>query len=163
MGDLVRCSLFDDLDFTISEITRIEGLKELLKRSHPTDKLCSPVAAGTYLLRKMDGETEENFGVVGLNAKGFIVGNRIVSRGTATATMVSPREILKAALSMGATSCIVYHNHPSGDPDPSPEDVKLTRRIRTSGDALGIPVSDHIIVGKNKWYSFRTAEGWDRI
>jgi DNA repair protein RadC len=76
--------------------------------------------------------------------------------------MISPREFFREALRHGATTALAFHNHPSGDPTPSDEDRKLTRRLRTAGDSLGVPLSDHLVLGNNRYFSFRAAEGWDR-
>ena len=60
------------------------------------------------------------------------------------------------------SSALGWHNHPSGDPTPSREDMALTKRLRTAGDSLGVPLADHIIVGDCRWHSFRAAEAWDQ-
>ncbi|WLT30648.1 RadC family protein [Geothrix sp. PMB-07] len=152
-----------EIGLTESEAARISVLVEVQRRStrKPGEKICSPRAAGAYLLPKAQGLTEEVFGLVALNAKGGVLADRIIARGTATACMVSPREFFREALRFGATTALAWHNHPSGDPTPSREDAALTKRLRTSGDALGVPLADHIIIGET-WHSFRAAEGWDR-
>jgi len=66
-------------------------------------------------------------------------------------------------MKFGASSVLVWHNHPSGDPTPSREDINITKRIRGAGEMLGIVLSDHIIVGNDSWHSFRAAEGWDSL
>lgn len=89
----------------------------------------------------------EVFGLMCLNAKGEAINMSIVSIGTLTTTQVNPREVFKVALLSNAAAIIAFHNHPSGDPTPSCEDVSLTRRIVSCGELLGVKVIDHIVVG----------------
>lgn len=71
-------------------------------------------------------------------------------------------EFFREALRFGATSALAFHNHPSGDPTPSPEDILLTRRLRAAGESLGVPLADHLVLGRDRYHSFRAAEGWDQ-
>ena len=123
-------------------------------------RLNSPKAAGAYLLQRCQGWTEERFGLLALNARSALLADRILSQGTSHATLVSPREFFREALRFGAVSAIAFHNHPSGEVTPSREDLALTRRLREAGDALGVPLVDHLIVGAAVFHSFRSAEGW---
>ena len=129
-------------------------------RAPDRPQLSSPGAAGAYLLPRCRGWTEERFGLLALDARGRLLADRIVSRGTATATLVSPREVFREALMFAAVSVLAYHNHPSGDPSPSREDQLLTRRLRAAGAALGVPLADHLILGREGFHSCRAAEGW---
>jgi len=138
--------------------------QELCRRAHRGGsrlRITSPRAAGAYLLPLCRGWTEERFGLLALNAKGDLLAERILSQGTATATLISPREFFREALRFGASSALAFHNHPSGDPAPSKEDVQLTRRLRAAGESLGVPLADHLVVGSDTFHSFRAAEGWD--
>lgn len=148
------------------ENNRRTTLREVIRRAGTTmtkdTRITSPRAAGAYLLTRCQGWTEERFGVLSLNAKGELLSDGVIGMGTATAVQISPREVFREALAHGASTCLVYHNHPSGDPTPSDADTQITRRIRNAGESVGIPLSDHIIVGGNRWHSFRAAEGWDR-
>ena len=153
------------LGLTKTEMGRFAVLQEVHRRSTrciDAPKVTSPRAAGAYLLPKVQGWTEERFGMLALNAKGELLADRVLSHGTATATLISPREFFREALRYGATSALAWHNHPSGDPTPSREDMALTGRLRSSGESLGVPLADHIILGSDRWHSFRAAEGWDR-
>ena len=139
---------------------------ELVRRSQrgaERPRITSPRAAGSYLLPRCQGWTEERLGLLALNAKGDLLAERILSQGTATATLISPREFFREALRYGATTALAFHNHPSGDPSPSREDIQLTRRLQAAGESLGVPLADHIIVGQETYHSFRAAEGWDRV
>ncbi|MBP1628104.1 MAG: repair protein RadC [Holophagaceae bacterium] len=131
------------------------------QRGGPRPRITSPRAAGDYLLPKCQGLGEERFGLLALNAKGELLAERVMSQGTATGTLVSPREFFREALRYGATSALAYHNHPSGDPSPSKEDALLTKRLRSAGESLGVPLADHLILGRESYHSFRAAEGWD--
>ncbi|NTW87419.1 MAG: DNA repair protein RadC [Holophagaceae bacterium] len=131
------------------------------QRGAERPRITSPRAAGDYLLPRCQGWTEERFGLLALNAKGDLLAERILSQGTATATLISPREFFREALRYGASTALAYHNHPSGDPAPSREDVHLTRRLQAAGESLGVPLADHLILGRDRYHSFRAAEGWD--
>lgn len=96
----------------------------------------------------------ERFYVLLLDAKGREIGWELVSKGGTTECEVSVREVFVAALVKGAASIVVAHNHPSGVPDPSPEDRALTTRLTAAASILGIPLLDHIIIGREGFYSF---------
>jgi len=138
--------------------------QELCRRSHrgaTRPRITSPRSAGEYLLPRCQGWTEERFGLLALNAKGELLAERLLSQGTSTGTLISPREFFREALRYGATTALAFHNHPSGDPVPSREDLQLTKRLRAAGESLGIPLADHLILGRETYHSFRAAEGWD--
>jgi DNA repair protein RadC len=138
--------------------------QELCRRSgrgQAPPRINSPKACGAYLLSRCQGWTEERFGLLALNSKGDLLADRILSQGTSSATLIGPREFYREALRYGATTAVAFHNHPSGDPTPSREDVLLTRRLRAAGDALGVPLGDHLILGRGRFHSFRAAEAWD--
>ena len=97
----------------------------------------------------------EHFYVVLLNARNQCLGVERVSIGHLTASLVHPREVFKAAIQKSAAAVILAHNHPSGDPTPSREDVFLTRRLREGGELLGIEILDHVVFGDNKYISLK--------
>ena len=100
------------------------------------------------LLREVMSEPAvEEFWLLLLDGKHRVTGASMVSRGTLTTSLVHPREVFGPAVRMGAAAVIVCHNHPSGDPEPSPEDLQVTRRLVQGGRLLGIPVLDHLILG----------------
>lgn len=135
-------------------------LARRLGRGPGRPRLVSPQAVGAHLLPACRGWTEERFGLLALNARSELLAERILSLGTATATLVTPREFYREALRFGAVRAVAFHNHPSGDPSPSPEDRALTRRLRAAGEELGVPLADHVILGGDRFHSFRAAEGW---
>lgn len=158
-------SELQELGLSRVEMARFAVLQEVQRRSTRSFERCrihSPRAAGAYLMPKVQGWTEERFGLLALNAKGDLLADRILAHGTATACLISPREFFREALKFGACSALAWHNHPSGDPAPSREDIQLTQRLRSAGESLGVPLADHIVLGGDTFHSFRAAEGWDR-
>lgn len=105
------------------------------------------------------GHDREEFVVLLLDAKRAIRGLHTVAIGSLTMSIVHPRETFKAAIVASAAAIILAHNHPSGDPTPSPEDRALTARLKECGTLLGIPVLDHVIVGDERYISFAD-NGW---
>jgi len=89
-----------------------------------------------------------------LNAKNRVISIEMVSEGSLTSAMVYPREIIKRALQRKAAAFIMIHNHPSGDPLPSPEDKRLTFQMVVAAESMGITIHEHIVVGSDKYYSF---------
>jgi DNA repair protein RadC len=154
-----------DQGLSMHETARLAAIPELLRRisriGAKRPLILSPNQATAYLRPRCIGWTEERFGMLALNAKGELLADREISRGTATGTLISPREFFREALRYGAVLVLAWHNHPSGDPRPSREDCSLTQRLRQVGEVLGIPLSDHIIIGAEQSHSFRSAEGWD--
>jgi DNA repair protein RadC len=90
---------------------------------------------------------KEHFVLLTLNNKNRVNGFTVIATGTLTASLVHPREVWRAALHLCAAAVIFVHNHPSGDPAPSPEDQDITRRLKETGDVLGIRVLDHVVSG----------------
>jgi DNA repair protein RadC len=103
----------------------------------------------------LHGKDREHFIVLLLNAKNEVTAYETVTIGILNASLVHPREVFKPAIVGSAAAIIVIHNHPGGDPKPSLEDIEITERLRKSGELLGIPLRDHIIIGTEKFYSFK--------
>ncbi|MGV3616703.1 MAG: JAB domain-containing protein [Fimbriimonas sp.] len=102
-------------------------------------------------------EDREHFAILMLDAKNHLLGIHTVAIGVLTGALIAPREVFKAAILANAASIIVGHNHPSGDPTPSPEDHRVTERLRAAGELLDIPVLDHVVVGEwGKFTSLKT-------
>lgn len=104
-------------------------------------------------------EKNEYFQVVMLDRKNRLTREETISKGSLDGSMAYPREVFNMAVRESAAAIICVHNHPSGDPQPSPEDRAVTRRLQEAGETIGIPVLDHIIVGRNTYVSFKD-EGW---
>jgi DNA repair protein RadC len=102
----------------------------------------------------------ETFWVVLLNGRNRVLGVNVVSVGTLTAALVHPRELFKAAILANAANLIIAHNHPSGDAEPSAEDHAITERLRQSGELLGIPVIDHVVVTAERFVSMAERGRW---
>jgi DNA repair protein RadC len=122
------------------------------------ERLITPASAAEELRARLQHEPVEVFGVLCLTTKKESGGYHEASRGCLDAALVHPREVFKAAVLLNAASVVVGHNHPSGDPQPSAEDMHLTQRLKVAGQVLGIELLDHIVVGHNgRYFSFREA------
>jgi DNA repair protein RadC len=108
-----------------------------------------------YCRLTMAHEAVERFRVLYLNRKNMLIADEVQQKGTVDHTPVYPREVVKRALELGATSLIVVHNHPSGDPTPSSADIEMTRALRDAAQALGIGLHDHVVIGKQGSNSLR--------
>lgn len=104
--------------------------------------------AAEALAEHLAHEDREHFAILMLDAKNHLLGIHTVAIGILTGALVAPREVFKAAILANAASIIVGHNHPSGDPTPSPEDHQVTERLRSAGELLDIPVLDHVVIGE---------------
>lgn len=118
-------------------------------------RFATPTELAEYLLPLYGGHHVERFGVVLFDGKGRLIRATILSIGSADAALVHPREVFREAMVASAAAMVVFHNHPSGDPFPSPEDRVLTQRLMLAGEVVGIRMIDHIILGEGRWYSFR--------
>lgn len=103
----------------------------------------------------LSNDANESFGIVALDTKNKMNGLCILSQGSLNSSVVHPREVFKRAILYNAASIVCFHNHPSGNPTPSPEDIILTNRLKESGELLGIDVLDHIIIGDRLWTSMK--------
>jgi DNA repair protein RadC len=127
----------------------------LAERMEGKDVLSSPRAVVDFARVKLAGLPHEAFMVIFLNVKNRVIEHEVLQEGTVDRAIVYPRQIIKAALTHKAAGLILSHNHPSGDPEPSQEDKHLTRSIIEAARTVEIKVLDHIIVGKNGYFSFQ--------
>ena len=111
--------------------------------------------AAAYLMPRFAGREVEQFGVVLLDMKHRVIRTAMLSTGTLNSTVVEPRDVYRPAVAAGAAAIVAFHNHPSGDPTPSPEDVDLTRRLAAAGLLMGIDLVDHLILGDRRFWSFK--------
>ena len=139
---------------------QIKAVLELSKRVsrekyHTLLTVDRPQALADYFMEILRHEKSECFVVTFLDTKCKMMGYEIVSKGSLTASIVHPREVYKLAIQKSAYSIIALHNHPSGDPTPSKEDITATRKIKQAGEIVGIELIDHIIIGDNRYISMR--------
>ena len=120
-------------------------------------QLRTPRDAAAYLMPAFGSRPVEQFGIVLLDTKHRVLRTTVLAVGTLNSTVVQPRDVFREAALGAAAAIVVFHNHPSGDPSPSPDDVELTRRLRAAGTLMGIDVVDHIILGDVQYCSFKEA------
>jgi DNA repair protein RadC len=131
------------------------GRRSLLRRAPTRQQFRSPREVAMYLLPNYGGRPVEQFGIVMLDAKHRVLRTTVVSVGTLDGTVVQPRDVFREAAGAGAAALVLFHNHPSGDPTPSPDDKALTDRLIAAGMLMGIPVLDHIVLGDGQFCSLR--------
>lgn len=117
-------------------------------------KICSSENIFEYYKNKLSDKLQEHFYCVYLDTKNQIIKDKLLFIGTINQSLVHPREVFKEAYLLSASSIICVHNHPSGNVNPSNNDIIITKQLREVGLLLGINVLDHIIIGKDKYYSF---------
>jgi DNA repair protein RadC len=116
-----------------------------------------PSDIGRYLLPLYGGHREERFGIVMLDSKLRLIRSETLSVGILDASIAHPREVFRTAMLASASAIALFHNHPSGDPAPSEDDIFITTRLVAAGQLMGINVVDHVILGAGRWYSFHDA------
>lgn len=109
-----------------------------------------------YCRASMAFHNKEQFRILYLNRKNVLIADELQQEGTVDHTPVYPREVIKRALELGASAMILVHNHPSGDPSPSRDDIAMTKEIRDAGKKLGVLIHDHVIVSKKAHCSFKS-------
>jgi len=115
----------------------------------------SPENAAALVMEEMRHLDREHFWALLLNAKNQVLAKEVISIGTLNFSAIHPRELFKAAIKRSAAGVILVHNHPSGDPTPSRQDIEATARLVEAGNIIGIDVLDHLVVGDNKFTSFK--------
>jgi len=131
------------------------GRRTLLVPHETPVRIRAPRDAAAYLLPQFGARPVEQFGAVLLDAKHHVLRSVIVSVGTVDAAVVHPRDVFREPLLHGATAVVLFHNHPSGDPAPSRDDIGLTMRLVEAGRLLGIEVVDHVILADTRYFSFK--------
>jgi DNA repair protein RadC len=130
------------------------GRRMASRRLRRGDPIRSPADVYDHFFQRMRGEQREHFMVLLLDGRQCVMSDSQVSQGTLTASLVHPREVFRTAVGAAAASLVLVHNHPSGDPTPSAEDLAVTQRLVEAGTVLGIRVLDHVVVGEHGYYSF---------
>jgi DNA repair protein RadC len=129
------------------------GRRTLVRGVAERPRLTTPRQLATYLLPQYGTGHVEQFGIVMLDTKHRVIRVKIVSTGSLDTTIVHPREVFREAASASAAAIVLFHNHPSGDPTPSPDDLVLTTRIVNAGSIMGIDVVDHLILADQRYFS----------
>jgi DNA repair protein RadC len=138
-------------------------VREKRKEYGPPQRFRSSADVFTIFRDRFEKLDREEFVVLLLDAKNTMLDFNVVSVGALTTTIVHPREVFKPALLTNAANIILMHNHPSGDPSPSQEDLTITKRLRETGEIMGIRVLDHLIFGDGQYLSFVDDGYWDRL
>jgi DNA repair protein RadC len=143
----------------LTGFTPVYSLRLVRTDTMPTQErltVSSPADASGLLSRYLKGADREHFVALFLDTKNQVTGIHTVSVGDLSSALVHPREVFKPAILANAASILVAHNHPSGDPAPSPEDVAITHRLCEAGELLGIALLDHVIIGEpGRWTSLK--------
>jgi DNA repair protein RadC len=158
---------------TLSELQHVEGIgparsaqvlaavelgrRTLVRGPAERPRLTSPREIARHLLPQYGASPVEQFGLVTLDTKLHVVRVKIIAIGSLDGAVVHPREVFREAAAASAAAVVLFHNHPSGDPTPSPEDLALTARLAQAGEIMGIPVVDHLILASHRYFSLREA------
>ncbi|NCU16931.1 JAB domain-containing protein [Bacillus sp. P1(2020)] len=158
-------------DATLEELTKIKGIGEakaiqilaaveLGRRINSLSNeerysIRSPEDGANYVMEEMRFLNQEHFVCLYLNTKNQVIHKQTVFIGSLNASIVHPREVFREAFRRSAASIICIHNHPSGDPTPSREDIEVTRRLKECGRMIGIEILDHIIIGDKRFVSLK--------
>jgi DNA repair protein RadC len=134
------------------------GRRTLTRAGRDRVQVTTPRAVAELLLPLYGNRPVEQLGVVLLDTKHRVMRTTIVTVGTLDASIMHPREIFREATAAGAAAIVVFHNHPSGDPEPSQEDIALTHRLIAAGVLMGIDVIDHIILGNVRYCSMKESQ-----
>jgi len=129
------------------------GRRTLLRRGTARPRLSTPRDLARHLLPQYGALAVEHFGIVMLDTKHRVLRIKIVSIGSLDTTVVHPREVFREAAAASAAAIVLFHNHPSGDPTPSKDDLLLTARMVRAGEVMGIDVVDHLILADQRYYS----------
>ncbi len=144
-------ALAERTGITIAEANRLAAAFELGRRMQATmtkrpKRLVSPKDVAKFFFPQLSTIFHEELWIAALGTRNKVRGVRMISRGGLVGAFVKPADVLRGALELGAVSFIMAHNHPSGDPTPSPDDIELTHAIEHTAHLLGVPLVDHVIV-----------------
>ena len=157
-GPAIDASVLDTLRLVLGELSMRYGVQ--VHEDAPTvgPALESPDAVHQLLAPEMSALVQEQLRVLLLNAKYQVIGQRVIAQGTLDTVGFTPADVLRPAVVDGAVAVIVAHNHPSGDPTPSPEDIATTRKTAEASRILGVELLDHVVIGhEGRFVSLQTA------
>ena len=154
------------LDVSYEEVSKIKGIKkvkacqiiaimEIVNRVRTLKSQNKEIKISSLLINEIANLNQEVFKLILLNTKNIVISTKDIFKGTLNSSVVHPREVFKEAVQRGSANIIVCHNHPSGDPNPSKEDINITIRLKECGRIMGIELLDHIIIGNNKYVSLK--------
>jgi DNA repair protein RadC len=138
------------------------GRRTLVRAPVDRPRLITPRQLAAFLLPQYGARRVEQFGIVMLDTKHRVIRIKLVSIGSLDTTVVHPREVFREAAAVSAAAIVLFHNHPSGDPTPSEDDLLLTSRMVNAGDVMGIDVLDHLILADQRYYSIVESGGMKR-
>ena len=138
---------------------QLKAVAELSRRIARTSRfshihMTNPASIADYYMEQMRHHKKEALMAAFFDAKCNFLGDALISVGSTGYAYVSPKDIFRKALQHNATQIVILHNHPSGDPSPSMDDVQVTERLKNAAEILGLTLADHIIIGDNRFYSF---------
>lgn len=143
------------------------GIGEIFKRMNNEDttgiKIKNPVTVAQKVREKIKDASKEHLYCLSLDARNNLIEIDLISMGTANETLIHPREVFKKAISRSAISIVLAHNHPSGELDPSKDDLQSTEQIATAGKEMGIPLLDHVIVSDTKHLSLKSEGYFEKV
>ena len=141
-----------------SKAMQILAMSELGKRYNnskkPIKKISSAKDVFNYFHEKLKDEKQEHFYVLILNLQNHIIKEELISKGVLDSAIIHPREVFKPAIKHSASKIILAHNHPSGNPNPSNEDLEITKKLIEAGKLIDIKIIDHVIIGDGEWWSW---------
>ena len=156
-GDLMRIAGIGEARAAQIVAAMELGRRTLTHAPHARLQIRRPQDAVDYLMPRYAARPVEQFGIVLLDTRHRVLRSVVLAVGTLYSSCVEPRDVFREAAIGGAAAIVVFHNHPSGDPVPSPEDMELTRRLAAAGVLMGIDVIDHVVLGDVRYWSFKEA------
>ncbi|MEK6925360.1 MAG: DNA repair protein RadC [Nanoarchaeota archaeon] len=145
-----------------SKAMQILAMAELGKRhslsKNKLKRITSAKDVFNLFHERLRNEKQEHFYIITLSTKNHVLGDHLISKGVLDAAILEPREVFRPAVKVAASRIIIIHNHPSGDPAPSDEDIEVTKKLIQAGEMMNIKVLDHVIVGNGKMWSW--ADDW---
>ena len=171
---LNKISINDLVNYDFNTLKNIKGVGEVKaitiisaiefgKRALSKKDLITQIRTGDdvfYLVKEdLENSLQEKFLVVYLDTKKYVISKKVIFVGTVNSSSITPRDVFREAVKLNSASMILVHNHPAGSVQPSYEDIYLTNEFIKLGRMMGISVIDHLIVGKNNYYSFRESNG----
>ena len=141
-----------------SKAMQVLAMKEILKRINLAEKPIKKITCAKdvfdYFHERLKDEKQENFYILMLSTNNHIIGEQLISKGILDVSIIHPREVFKPAIKNSASKIILVHNHPSGNPSPSQEDLEITKRLIKAGENIDVKILDHVIVAGGEWWSW---------